>query len=93
MSCNKCTHDVVCAHKQAYESFKKKVNDAMPGEEMAVMGDKYPFAVEASCKFFAEQEKIIRDRLPQQQYATTSGSGSSNDLLQGRMYQYPSWRL
>jgi hypothetical protein len=66
--CDKCAHKEICIHKKGYDSLVKRIDNAMPGEEMIGMGERYPFSVEIKCKCFMEQEKFIRDRLLQQQY-------------------------
>ena len=72
--CDSCTHKEICVHKVGFDSFAKRINDALPGEEMQGMGDKYPFRVVVSCRYFVEQEKIIRDRLLQQQYSSVGSN-------------------
>ena len=50
--CDTCGHKEICIHKTGYTSLVKKIDDAMPGEEMVGMGDKYPFSVDIKCKHY-----------------------------------------
>jgi len=75
--CVKCSHQKLCIHESSYISLVKKINQSLPGEEMIAMGDNYPFSVDVNCKYFAEQEKIIRDRLLQQQYNDSTNIGTN----------------
>jgi len=86
--CDSCAHKEICIHKIGYDSLAKRIDNAMPGEEMIGMGERYPFSVEIRCKYFVEQEKLIRERLLQQQYGSNIGTGGAKPYVNPNFYSY-----
>ena len=61
--CDKCSHKEVCKHKDAFQE-----------AECGPFPDVDFIKIDVNCSFYNEQEKIMRDRLLQQQ---CSGVGSN----------------